>query len=184
MSRRHGAVAFVAAASLTIGGVSAATAFATNGGQDDHKVALCHRTASDSNPYVLITVDLDALPAHLNDLPGHPAKAWKSDGTWRGVAHVAGDLREDYPAWSDLDCQDTDPTTEPTSPPTTEPTSPPTSEPTTAPTETPPTSEPTTETPAPSETPTPKPTPKPRPHTITHPDPAPPPPPVVIDAGL
>lgn len=183
MSRRRGAAAFVAAASLTIGGVSAATAFATNGGQDEHKTSICHRTASDSNPYVFETVADASLQAHLSNGKGHFPKEWKSDGTFRGVAHVAGDVKFDYLATVESDCEDTQ-ETEPTSPPTTEPTSPPTSEPTTAPTETPPTSEPTTETPAPSETPTPKPTPKPRPHTITHPDPAPPPPPVVIDAGL
>jgi cell division protein FtsN len=60
------------------------------------KVQLCHRTASDSNPYVLIEIDQSALDAHLNNLPGHPAKSWKSDGTWLGVAHVEGDLKNDY----------------------------------------------------------------------------------------
>lgn len=48
----------------------------------DHKQGLCHRTASDTNPYVYIEVDVASLPAHLNNLPGHPAKT-NPDGTDR-----------------------------------------------------------------------------------------------------
>ena len=44
-----------------------------------HKTTVCHRTASDSNPYVLITVDVASLPAHLNNLPGHPEKHGRND---------------------------------------------------------------------------------------------------------
>lgn len=58
----------------------AATAFAT--APPDHKVGLCHRTASDTNPYVFITVDVASLDAHLNNLPGHPAKT-NADGSPR-----------------------------------------------------------------------------------------------------
>jgi hypothetical protein len=100
----------------------------------DHKVSICHRTASDTNPYVFITVDEASLPAHLNNLPGHPAKEWKTDGTFRGVAHVAGDLKNDYVAETAADCVDfeSSPTPTPTetvTPTPTETTPPPTSTP-------------------------------------------------------
>lgn len=83
---------------------AAPTATATPG--DPHKTSVCHRTASDTNPYVFITVDDASLEAHYNNLPGHPAKAWKSDGTFRGVAHKAGELKSDYAAASAEDCVD------------------------------------------------------------------------------
>ncbi len=36
------------------------------------KVLLCHGTASDSNPYVLISVNVDALAGHFDGTaPGH-----------------------------------------------------------------------------------------------------------------
>jgi hypothetical protein len=93
----------------------------------EHKVGLCHRTASDTNPYVYIEVDEASLPAHLNDLPGHPAKVWKTDGTFRGVVHVAGDLKSDYLAETSADCVDnTSPTPTPTPTPTDSPTPTPT----------------------------------------------------------
>lgn len=41
----------------------------------DHKVTICHATASDTNPYVLITVDEHALAGHMRPdgatAPGH-----------------------------------------------------------------------------------------------------------------
>jgi outer membrane biosynthesis protein TonB len=40
----------------------------------EHKVQLCHRTASDTNPYVLIEVDEAAVDTHLHNGQGHPAK--------------------------------------------------------------------------------------------------------------
>ena len=70
------------------------------------KTAICHRTAADSNPYVFIEVDDESLPAHYNNLPGHPPKYWKSEGTWRGQHHNVGDPRNDYKATSAADCQD------------------------------------------------------------------------------
>ena len=61
-----------ACAALAVGFVAAAT-----GGQQDefppagHKVTICHGTASDTNPYVLITVDEHALGGHFgHDGPG------------------------------------------------------------------------------------------------------------------
>ena len=38
---------------------------------EGHKATICHGTASETNPYVLITVDEHALPAHFGpDGPG------------------------------------------------------------------------------------------------------------------
>jgi len=71
------------------------------------KVSLCHRTASDSNPYVFITVANPSIAAaHLSNDPGHPARFWKSDGTFQGVAHVKGDPKNDYLAKDKSDCGD------------------------------------------------------------------------------
>ena len=40
--------------------------------QKQHKVAICHGTASDKNPYVLIVVDLSAVKGHFDGTaPGH-----------------------------------------------------------------------------------------------------------------
>lgn len=118
---------------LAILAISASVVTATKP-DPEHKVALCHRTASDTNPYVYIEVDEASLDAHLNNLPGHPAKEWKTDGTFRGVAHVAGDLKSDYLATSEADCMDTQTEATPTPDPTVDPTPDPTVEPTPAPT--------------------------------------------------
>ncbi len=114
MWRTRAATALAAAGALVMSGglvmLSAPTATATgdNGTPPGNptKTGLCHRTASDSNPYVFIEVDDESLPAHLNDLPGHPAKQWKTDGTWRNVAHTAGQLKKDYTAKDASECQD------------------------------------------------------------------------------
>lgn len=83
-------------------------AWATPPGNET-KTGICHRTASDSNPYVFIEVDDNSLQSHLTDTKGHFPKPWKSDGVFRGVAHVAGDLKHDYKAESALDCEDNTP---------------------------------------------------------------------------
>jgi len=87
----------------------------------EHKVGLCHRTASDTNPYVYIEVDEASLDAHLNNLPGHPAK-FNEDGS----------PRNDYLAESADDCV----VTEPSPTPTPTPTDPPPTSPPPTPTET------------------------------------------------
>jgi hypothetical protein len=68
-----------------------------NGHKGEHvPVNVCHATNSDTNPYVFITVDDDSTKfqghlAHRNE----PNKTWKSDGTFNGVAHSAGDPKAD-----------------------------------------------------------------------------------------
>ena len=138
----------------------------------DHKVTICHRTASDTNPYNFISIDEVALDTHLDNGKGHPGREWKSDGTFRGVTHEAGDVKFDYEAEVSSDCDDfPPPTAEPTETPTAEPTATPTPEPTETPTPEP------TATPTPAPTPTPDveptPTPTPEPEVTPTPTPAP-----------
>jgi len=45
---------------------------------DPHKVGICHRTASDTNPYVYIEVDVAALKAHIG-ADAHPPKSGRYD---------------------------------------------------------------------------------------------------------
>lgn len=83
----------------------------------EHKVDICHRTRSDTTPYVFISVDEASLsPGHLDNAdPGHKPRTWKSDGVWRGVPHVAGDAKDDYLAPNgETDCQQTVPPPTPT----------------------------------------------------------------------
>ena len=67
MPRAARSTALLAALVLTaIGGATTASA------SQDHKVRLCHGTASATNPYVLIAVDEHALKGHFDgDAPGH-----------------------------------------------------------------------------------------------------------------
>lgn len=124
---------------------------ATEGNGQD-KVGVCHRTASETNPYVYIEVPADEANGHITgtDKQHNEQVTWKSDGTWRGVPHKAGDLKLDYYASSAAECEDTVPTT-PTETPST-----PTETPST-PTETPsvptetPSVTPPVETPAPNQ---------------------------------
>ena len=57
-------------------GIGAAAAQATPG---DHKVQICHGTASETNPYVLITVDEHALKGHFDDGVSAPGHGWKNN---------------------------------------------------------------------------------------------------------
>jgi hypothetical protein len=103
-------LAATAALTLALGGVLALAvpANATPPGNET-KTGLCHRTASDTNPYVFIEVDDESLQAHLSDGKGHFPKQWKTDGVFRSVSHVAGDLKYDYEAEVASDCDDTTP---------------------------------------------------------------------------
>lgn len=88
-------------------GLSAATVAFATGGHD--KVGICHRTNSDSNPYVYLEVPADEANGHITgtDKSHNGQGRWKSDGTFRGTAHSAGDEKHDYFAQSKADCQDT-----------------------------------------------------------------------------
>ena len=95
MTRTFKAAGAALAAMLLLG-LAAGSTLATQG--EDHKVGICHRTASDTTPYVFIEVDVASLsPGHLDNAdPGHKPTFWKADGTFRGVAHLAGDAKDDY----------------------------------------------------------------------------------------
>jgi hypothetical protein len=153
MKTQSYAAALAVSGVLSLAGAVAAPVWADGDGGGQDKVGVCHRTASESNPYVYISVPADEANGHITgtDKQHNQQVTWKTDGTWRGVAHKAGDLRLDYLASSPNDCEDTTPTTTPTptpttSTPTTTPTTP-TTAPTTAPT-TPTTAAPTTTPPA------------------------------------
>lgn len=49
----------------TNNGKGASTGAGSQQGQGGTKVLICHRTLSKTNPYVLISISVSALPAHL-----------------------------------------------------------------------------------------------------------------------
>ena len=65
-SKVRGFLAFLAVLLMTGGGLSIQSASATGGGGND-KVTICHRTASETNPYVKITVDADSVDGDLGN---------------------------------------------------------------------------------------------------------------------
>lgn len=117
--RRAGSALIIA---LTLLLMCAVVAFA-GGGHD--KVGVCHRTASETNPYVYLYIPADEASGHITgtDKQHNEQVVWKSDGTWRGVEHKAGAPKLDYYANYKTDCEDqtsppTTTTTTQTSPPT------------------------------------------------------------------
>ena len=53
-------------------GIGLAHSQQAHAGKKDHKISICHGTASAKNPYVLIRVDRSALNGHLDGTaPGH-----------------------------------------------------------------------------------------------------------------
>ena len=50
-----------------IAALAAAPAALAGGGGPDGKVTICHRTGSETNPIVVITISKNALPAHLEN---------------------------------------------------------------------------------------------------------------------
>lgn len=94
---RRVATVIAAFGALTMSSGVALLATAPTADAAANKVAICHATNSDTNPYVFILVDDDAakLKGHLmhrND----PNKTWKSAGTYEGVAHNAGSAKRDF----------------------------------------------------------------------------------------
>ena len=130
------------------GTVASVMATPANAGGGRHKVGVCHRTASETNPYTFISVPKDEAEGHITGKSKqHNEKiVWKSDGTWRGVEHSKGDLKLDYYADTKHDCDDNTPTTSTTTQPTTSTTTSTTTQPTTSTTTTSTTTQPTTST--------------------------------------
>ena len=104
---KHIRIALVVWFALTVALAGTATATKPH---PDHKVQLCHRTASDTNPYVLIDVDEASLDAHLNNLPGHPPKT-----------NPDGSPRNDYLYTQETPCVTPSESPEPSNPPSEEP---------------------------------------------------------------
>src|SRR6266576_3828605 len=92
-------------------------ALATQG--EPHKVTLCHRTHSETNPYVTITVDVASVKFEGHD--SHDGPIWypgaKADGVFWGDIIPAFTTQDGYPfdyagknvpegqSWLDNDCQ-------------------------------------------------------------------------------
>ena len=128
----------------TVAAVVGLLAFASSVGatqpHPDHKVGLCHRTASDTNPYVYIEVDEAAVDTHLHNGQGHPPKT-NEDGSPRNdyLADDASDCEVTSSPPPDDESPSPSPTTTPSqSPePSASPTPEPSDEPSTEPSPTP-----------------------------------------------
>ena len=72
--------ALMATSAVMVGGVAliggAGTALASAHGNDDHKVSICHVTASDKNPYNLLSVDAASV---IKDGHGDHSKNGRTD---------------------------------------------------------------------------------------------------------
>lgn len=83
----------LAVAVCSVSSVGIVTAAQASG--NDDKVLICHGTASEKNPYVVISVDAHALEGHLDGTaPGHgknnyPDLFLNPDGTC-GASEVGG----------------------------------------------------------------------------------------------
>lgn len=100
----------IAAFLLSMSVFTTTAAFATDSTKKE-KIGVCHRTASDSNPYVFIEVPEDEANGHITgtDKQHNEKVTWKSDGTFRGVDHKDGDLKLDYYASNKVECDDNTP---------------------------------------------------------------------------
>ncbi|MBA3783786.1 MAG: hypothetical protein H0X12_18310, partial [Nocardioides sp.] len=120
-----GATILISSGAIGIG-FGLGPALADGNGPDGGKVGVCHRTGSESNPYVYINVPADEANGHITgtDKQHNEKVTWNEAGTWRGVPHNAGDLRLDYYApGGKADCDQltvtTPPPTTSSAPPTT-----------------------------------------------------------------
>ena len=74
------------------------------------KVDVCHRTASNTNPYVKINIPADEANGHITGTSSQHNQqvTWDSAGTYDGIPHAAGSPRLDYFADQGIsgDCSD------------------------------------------------------------------------------
>jgi hypothetical protein len=78
---------------------SAAVVATAQAARKDDKVWICHGTASETNPYVLIRVDAHALEGHFDGTaPGHGKNNHPDlvlvDGVCGGTDEIGGDTEE------------------------------------------------------------------------------------------
>jgi hypothetical protein len=70
------ATSYSAAARGNSGGERSSTGgTAAEQGQGGSKVLICHRTRAETNPYVLISVSVSALPAHMRHGDAQPGQS-------------------------------------------------------------------------------------------------------------
>ncbi len=135
----------IATAAFAVAAVAApAATLASKPIDGEHKVTICHRTASDTNPYVLITVDVASAGANVDGhADEHQGPVW--DATlkaqhveWGDIipAYTYGDMSFAGYNWTEAGqaiwsngCTVAEPTEDVTPAPTEEPTATPTQEP-------------------------------------------------------
>jgi hypothetical protein len=71
-------------AAVAIGGGLLFAAPASAKPDQDHKVTICHFTASETNPYVVITIDQHALKHHFSNHNGVTSPHQGQDGIFLG----------------------------------------------------------------------------------------------------